>query len=119
MKIFRDNKEKMVAMIGLASVAVAAMPIIIIAFILSGDRKAIYKSPEGSNRITVKYDFVSRPSVIYKGDKIWEYEGAGFMEDVLFDVEWISEDSFYIRYDDESHDGKFAEEFEITLPQGK
>ena len=41
------------------------------------------------------------------------------MEDVSFDIDWISEDSFYIRYEDEMHDGKFAEEFEITLPQGK
>lgn len=119
MKIFRDDKEKMVALIGLGSVAVAALPFIIIAIILSGNRKAIYKSPEGTNRITVKYDFVSRPSVIYKGNTIWEYQGAGFMEDVSFDIDWISEDSFYIRYEDEMHDGKFAEEFEITLPQGK
>ena len=119
MKIFRDDKEKTVVMIGLVSVAVAAMPFIIIAFILSGNRKAIYKSPEGTKRITVKYDFVSRPSVIYKGDKIWEYEGAGFMEDVSFEVEWLSENSFLMKYNDEMHDGEFAEEFEITLPQGK
>ena len=52
MKIFRDDKEKTVVMIGLGSVAVAAMPFIIIAIILSGNRKAIYKSPEGTNRIT-------------------------------------------------------------------
>ena len=89
MKIFRDDKEKTVVMIGLASVAVAAMPFIIIAIILSGNRKAIYKSPEGTKRITLKYDFVSRPSVIYKGDTIWEYQGAGFMEDVSFDIDWI------------------------------
>ncbi len=119
MKIFRDDKEKTVVMIGLGSVAVAAMPFIIIAIVLSGNRKDIFKSPEGTNRITVKYDFMSRPSVIYKGNTIWEYEGGVFMEDVTFHVEWTSEDSFYIRYDDEMHDGKFAEEFEITLPQGK
>ena len=44
------------------------------------------KASSGNNKITVEYDFVSRPCVIYKGDCIWKYPGNGFNEEVFFDV---------------------------------
>ena len=53
--------------------------------------------------------------MIYKGKKIWEYPGRGFNEEAFFDVIWQSEDEFILRYDDESHNGKYAEEFLIKL----
>ena len=74
-----------------------------------------YTSPNGTNEIKITYDFASRPSVAYKGKTIWEYEGSGFNEEVFFHVDWISEDTFILRYDDESHGGKYAEEFTIKL----
>ena len=58
---------------------------------------------------------VSRPCVIYKGDCIWKYPGNGFNEEVFFDVEWIDDDTVKLIYNDESHGGKYYEEFEIDL----
>ncbi|MBR1797252.1 MAG: hypothetical protein IJ757_04480 [Clostridiales bacterium] len=51
----------------------------------------------------MEYDFARRPHVIYNGDVIWEYEGSGFNEEVVFQVEWIDEDSVMLIYNDESH----------------
>lgn len=73
-----------------------------------------YTSPSGNNIITVEYDFVSRPCVNYIGDCIWKYPGNGFNEEVFFDVEWI-DDTVKLIYNDESHNGKYYEEFEIDL----
>lgn len=80
------------------------------------DRKNQFTSPNGTNTIKIEYDFLSRPSVYFNGDKIWEYEGSGFTEEVIFDVTWISEDSFKIVYNDESHAGKYAEEYIVNIP---
>lgn len=89
--------------------------VIVIAVFFSGNRKNSYSSPNKTNQVTISYDFASRPSVIYKGKKIWEYPGRGFNEEAFFDVIWQSEDEFILRYDDESHNGKYAEEFLIKL----
>ncbi len=80
-----------------------------------GNRKEKFKSPDGDNTIIVEYDFVSRPSVRYKHNIIWEYPGRGFNEEVYFDVEWIDNDSFKIIYRDGRHAGKYYEEFTIDL----
>ena len=80
-----------------------------------GDRKEKYSSPNGKNAITVEYDFVSRPHVVYNGDVIWKYDGSGFNEEVTFHVEWIDEDTVKLIYKDESHNGMYYEEFEIDL----
>lgn len=79
------------------------------------NRTEKYTSPSGNNKITVEYDFVSRPCVIYEGDCIWKYPGNGFNEEVFFDVEWIDDDTVKLIYNDESHNGKYYEEFEIDL----
>ena len=73
---------------------------IIIAFSVAAcsGRKEDYSSPNGENKITVEYDLVSRPHVIYNGDVIWKYEGSGFNEEVNFDVEWIDEDTIKLVY---------------------
>ena len=77
----------------------------IILFLIAGkdelqyetDRDKKYTSPNGTNTITVKYDYLSRPSV-YKGNKkIFSYNGPGYMESVYFDVEWVSEDELILK----------------------
>lgn len=79
------------------------------------NRQDVFTSPKETNTVTIKYDYVSRPSVFYEGEKIWEYPNSGFNEEVFFYVEWTSEDSFILKYDDKSHDGKYAEEYLIEL----
>ena len=83
--------------------------------IACGNRVEKYTSPSGDNRIKVKYDFVSRPALFYNGDCIWEYPGRGFNEEVFFEVEWVDDDTVKMIYNDESHGGKYYEEFEIDL----
>ncbi len=82
------------------------------------DFELSYTSPQGTNTIIVKYDFVSRPSIFKKGflwdKKIWQYENSGFMETVTFGVEWISEDQIRFTYDD-IYD-QYDEEYMITIP---
>ena len=96
---------------------ISACLICIIAFRLyaCSDRAEEYTSPGGENKITVEYDLASRPSIVYNGNRIWEYEGSGFNEEVFFQVEWLDEDTVRLIYNDESHNGKYYEEFEIDL----
>lgn len=89
--------------------------IIACSIIACSNREENYTSPGGDNKITVRYDYVSRPSVIYNGDHIWKYPGSGFNEEVFFDVEWIDDDTVKLIYNDESHGGKYYEEIEIDL----
>lgn len=97
--------------------------ILIIAVIcmLSGceyqDREYVSTSPDGTNTITIKYDFASRPTLFHNGEKIWEYPNNGFNEEAYFYIEWESENTFTLKYDDESHQGKYAEEYRIELNQ--
>ncbi len=85
---------------------------------ISGQPVQKYTSPQGTHKIVVEYDFVSRPRVYeekwYGKDHLWSYDGNGFMETVYFDVEWVSEDQFYIRYDDSNDE--YDEAFLITIP---
>jgi len=74
-----------------------------------------YTSPSGNNKITVEYDFVSRPSVYYSGNCIWKYPGRGFNEEAYFKVSWIDDDTVKLVYSDPAHGGKYYEEFEIDL----
>ena len=89
--------------------------IIALSLIACGNRAEKYTSPDGKNTLTVKYDYANRPSVLYNGECIWEYPGSGFNEEVFFDVEWIDDDTVKMIYNDESHNGKYSEEFEIDL----
>ena len=93
------------------------IPILLaIAFMTAcNERKETFESPKGTNKVTISYDFASRPSVIYGGETIWKYEGSGFNEEVFFKVDWISENALNLRYDDETHNGKYAEIFYIEL----
>lgn len=82
-------------------------------------KQEAYTSPQGTNTITVKYDFVSRPSVYKKrgfwNSKIWDYPNSGFMETVHFKLEWLSENQIRFTYSDiENH--KYDEEYIITIP---
>ena len=79
------------------------------------DRTEKYTSPNGNNKITVEYDFVSRPSVYYAGNCIWKYPGRGFNEEAYFKVSWIDDDTVKLVYSDPAHGGKYYEEFEIDL----
>ncbi len=89
--------------------------IIALSLIACGNRQEKYSSPNGENTIIVEYDYASRPSVLYNGECIWEYLGSGFNEEVYFQVEWIDEDTVMLIYRDESHNGRYYEEFEIDL----
>lgn len=93
--------------------------IIAVMCMLSGcgyqDREYVSTSPDGTNTITIKYDFASRPTLFLNGEKIWEYPNSGFNEEAYFYIEWASEDSFTLKYDDESHQGTYAEEYKIDL----
>lgn len=95
--------------------------IIAIMCMLSGceyqDRKYVSTSPNGENTITIKYDFASRPILFYDDKKIWEYPNSGFNEEAFFYIEWESEDTFTLKYDDESHNGMYAEEYQFDLNQ--
>ena len=103
-------------MIGMKKIIVSLL-IIVTLLSLSAcvNRVEKYTSPSGNNKITIEYDFVSRPCVIYKGDCIWKYPGRGFNEEVFFDVEWIDDDTVKLIYKDGRHNGKYYEEFEIDL----
>lgn len=78
-----------------------------------------YTSPQKTNTIIVQYDFMSRPTVYKKhwlwDNELWSYPGSGFMETVHFGVEWLSEESFRIFYED-VRDDKYNEDFTITIP---
>lgn len=78
-----------------------------------------YTSPKETNTIIVQYDFMSRPTVYKKhwlwDKELWSYPGSGFMETVHFGVEWLSEESFRIFYED-LRDDKYNEDFIITIP---
>lgn len=89
--------------------------VIACSLIACSNRAEKYTSPDGETTITVKYDYASRPSVLYNGECIWKYPGSGFNEEVFFDVEWIDDDTVKLIYNDESHGGKYYEEFEIDL----
>lgn len=94
--------------------------VMLVICMLSGcgyDREDVFTSPAGTNTVTIKYDYVSRPTLFYHGEKIWEYPNSGFDEEVYFYIEWESEDTFILKYDDGRHDGKYAEEYRIELSQ--
>lgn len=78
----------------------------------------VITSPNGTNTIIVKYDFVSRPTYqkgFQRNKKVWDYEGSGFMETVYLSVEWLSENQIRFSYDDT--DDKYDEEYIITLDE--
>ncbi len=63
-------------------------------------------SPSGNKKVTVKYDYVSRPDVYHNGDCIFEYSKSGFNETVFWNVEWLSEDEiklYLTGYEDEEY----------------
>ncbi len=63
--------------------------------IVCGNRTEECTSPSGENKIKVEYDYVSRPSVLYNDDCVWEYEGSRFNEDV-FSLMGILQGKVYI-----------------------
>ena len=75
--------------------------VMLVICMLSGcgyDREDVFTSPAGTNTVTIKYDYVSRPTLFYHGEKIWEYPNSGFDEEVYFYIEWESEDTFILKY---------------------
>ena len=96
-------------------VSICFICFIVFGIVACSNRIEKYTSQNGKNKITVEYDYVSRPSVFYKGNCIWKYPGSGFNEEAYFEVEWIDDDTVKLVYDDPSHSGKYYEEFEIDL----
>ena len=108
-------KKKNAALIATGAVGFAVLIIVIILSCFFSNRKSRFTSPNKTNLVTISYDFVSRPSVIYNGKKIWEYPGRGFNEEAYFKVSWIDDDTVKLVYSDPAHGGKYYEEFEIDL----
>ncbi len=46
--------------------------------------------------IILKKDFVSRPFVFYKGKKVFSYVGPGFMESVIWEIEFIDDNTILL-----------------------
>ena len=73
-------------------------------FILSGcanlkydtDRDEVIQSPDESYSLTIRYDYVSRPDIYKDGKRIFEYSGSGFMENVYWDIEWVSDNEIML-----------------------
>ena len=65
----------------------------------------VINSPDNSYSLTLRYDYVSRPSIFKDGKLIYEYPGSGFTETVGWDIKWVSDDetandySFVFNYD--------------------
>lgn len=72
-------------------------------------RDEIIKSPNGTKSITLRYDYVSRPFIFYKGKEIFSYEAPGFNENAFFEVKWIGENEIRL-YNDQ-----YSEEYFINL----
>ena len=70
-----------------------------------------FTSPNKVNTILVRYDYVSRPSVFLDGKEIFEYSRAGFMENVHFDVKWISDYEFIL------YNERVKEEYRVVIPK--
>ena len=81
--------------------------------------REVFVSPQGTNNVVIEYDHVCRPTVFHKTwygkREIWTYPGSGFMETVSFGVEWLSEDTFRMTYNDKND--AFDEEYLITIPE--
>ena len=68
-------------------------------------RDQIFVSPSGQTTVRLRYDFASRPFLFYDNQKVFEYNGSGFMESVYFDIQWVSEKEvrLYTQQYDESY----------------
>ena len=95
-----------------------AVLMIVVLCILSScvnERTDTFVSPNGMNKIRIEYDYASRPTLFYNDEKVWECPNSGFNEEAHFYIEWETEDVIVLKYDDESHNGKYAEEYRIEL----
>ena len=74
------------------------------------------KNKTGLGKYDCKINITTKFEEFLPGDKQSTLENFLFNEEVFFDVLWQSEDTFILRYEDESHGGKYAEEYLIRLP---
>ncbi|MBP3255859.1 MAG: hypothetical protein J6M60_05165 [Clostridia bacterium] len=92
-------------------------------FVLSGcssikyetDRDKIIQSPDNSYSITIRYDYVSRPDIYKDGKIIFKYDGSGFMENVDWDVEWLSEKDILLYIKSPQKEKYNKEKYYITI----
>ena len=68
-----------------------------------------FSSPSGQITIVLRYDYVSRPFLFYKGKMVFAYDKSGFNETSFFDVEWIAEKEIRLYCE------QFNEEYFISL----
>ncbi len=99
--------------------AVLVIAVMCVLAACGSDRTDTFTSPNGTNTIRIVYDEASRPSLFYHDEKIWEYPNSGFNQEAYFYVEWESENTVILKYDDAGHDGKYAEEYRIELTQAE
>ncbi|MBP3234685.1 MAG: hypothetical protein J6M65_09715 [Eubacterium sp.] len=73
-------------------ILIIAVMVLFLTGCTDADHNQTFESPFGDDAVIVEVDYLSRPNVLYKGKRIFEYDGAGFNETVYWDIEWISED---------------------------
>lgn len=73
------------------------------------ERSEEFTSPSGQTTLALRYDYVSRPYLFYKGDMVFAYDKAGFAENSFFDVEWMTEKEIRL------YCVQFKEEYSIYL----
>ena len=83
---------------------------------LQYEKQESFSSPSGELTVTVKTDAMCRPDVYYGKDCIFEYNGAGFMEEVSWDIEWVSDDEIMLYLESPARDKYAGEKYSIEIP---
>ena len=115
-RLMKRKLSKAVKPVSVAVIASVAAGILAGCSSLEYPKEATFKSPSGDKKVVVKQDWVCRPDVYYGKECIFEYDRQGFMEEVVWEVEWVSEDEI-ILYLASPRNKKYADErYTIELP---
>ena len=77
------------------------------------NRDKTFKSPNGKQQITLRYDYASRPYVFKNRKLIYKYDGPGFNETVDWHIKWLSENEILLYY--HSSNEQYNEEYHIII----
>ena len=78
-------------------------------------RDTVIESPDKSYSVTIRYDYVSRPDLYIDGEKIFEYDGSGFMESVGWNIEWLSEKEILLYIQSPQKEKYSKEKYKIVI----
>ena len=78
-------------------------------------RDTVIVAPDNSYSLTLKYDNVSRPCVYKDGKKLYEYQGNGFNESVVWDIKWVSDNEVLLYIKSPQKEKYKKEQIHITL----